>query len=234
MNTQLYSITDIAAVPGAEPPTLILEQDVELAGINRQLASIREEVDGLPVLFEAMVENLLSTLSQDLVVAIELALERSDAEVDEHYSPQDLVDGLNDYRTRGYQFFCVQAEKYQRSSEIAEEEQSLFALANTPICPSAVKRNRRELYGWMAVVDGTFNEKVFNKDGSLKKAILLAMARHVVFCGGGEVATKPVERLWPVLKADDQLRDSLRAKYSVGPPKSTKTSGPGGQRQDGS
>jgi hypothetical protein len=235
MHIQQPSDKGITAELGDDPPTLIPEQDAELAGIHRQLASIRGEVDELPMLIvdelpmliETLIEGLLTTLLQELVLDIKFALERADAEEDEHFSPQDLVDGLNDYRTRGYEFFCVHAERYQGDSEFAAAEESLRALANTPIRPGTVKANRRELGGWMAIVNGTFSEMALNKDGSVKKAALLSMARYVVLCGGGEVAAKPVEQLWPALEADVELRDSLRALYTLGPPRSTESSGSG-------
>jgi hypothetical protein len=214
------SIRHISAASTQEAPIRSAEPQVDV----EQLATIEHRLGELPELVAAAVEDCLSTMKEDIQGGIELVLERAFAEEDEHYSPYGLVDRLNEYRPKGYQFFCIHAEPYKDDPEVAGAEQSLFSLANSPIRPGAVKKNRQELNGWIAMVHGVFEEGALNKGDSLRKDVLLQMARYMVFCGGVEVAAEPVERMWPALDADETLRDILRATYSLGPPKETKGS----------
>ena len=193
-------------------------------GIEEQLDALQHGLGELPDLMDAVLEDRLSAFGGEIRADFDLALERAFAEEDDHYSPDDLIDGLNDHREKGYQFFCVHAEPYRDDPDVAAAEQSLFTLANSRIRPGAVKRNRRELDGWMAITNGRFDDGAFNQDGSLRKDIVLAMARLVVFGGDGEVPAKLVERVWPAFDADGNLREGLRAMYSIGPPRRAKAS----------
>jgi len=203
-------------------------QPLEPECLGEQFDAIQRGLGEFSDLMVEVLEDRLSAFGEEIRADFDLAFERAFAEEDDHYSPDNLIDGLNDHREKGYQFFCVHAEPYRDDPNVAAAEQSLFALANSPIRPAAVKRNRRELDGWMAITNGTFEESAFNQDGSLRRDIVLAMARLVVFCGDGEVPAKLVERMWPALDADGNLRERLRAMSSVGPP--TRVKAPASRR----
>ncbi len=193
--------TRINKVRMAETPMRSWESEV----IAEQFESRQHGLGELPNLVAEVVEDCLSAFRDDIRVDLELALERAFAEGDRHYSPYGLVDGLNEHRAKGYQLFSDLAKPYWDDPDVAAAEQSLFTLANSPIRPGAVKRNRRELDGWMAITYGTFEDDTFNHDGSLRKDIVLRMAQLVVLWSDAEVPPKPVDRVWPAFDAEGSL-----------------------------
>jgi hypothetical protein len=136
--------------------------------------------------------------------AIDSALESFAAELKEYLNGAAVAYNLEGWREKGYEFFCIHAESFQDDPEIAEVEERLFALASSPLLQSDIHRNRSEISGWFYMTFPWPGPTVLTKDVLLdRSSVLFGSAEE-------ERRTEPMERLWPVLSKDADLKDRLR------------------------
>jgi hypothetical protein len=122
--------------------------------------------------------------------------------------PPVVVQVLLELRVRGYQFFGVQAERFQWDPDIRELEEALHRFICVEPLPVEAYRQRQELEGWASVF---FPEP--DPDG-LSKVELVNRVDTLLF-NVEDLVLGGLPRIWPSLAKDPALRARLQAVYGA-------------------